>query len=197
MSLSSWFNDYIFRPTSFKYRRWGIKASLYAMLITWTLFGIWHGAGWTFMLIGLLQAFAISYEFFTKKIRLKIFEGVPIIITRWFGRLITYLFYCVSLVFFFSPDVKSAMTFIAGLSSFSGPSPFMDLSIKPFQLIIYVPLVLFIEFLRNDHQDIYERFLTFWSGKNQKYIRWTVYSVMITIIYISGFKSVQFIYANF
>lgn len=197
MSLSSWFNDYIFRPTSFKYRRWGIKASLYAVLITWTLFGIWHGAGWTFMLIGLLQAFAISYEFFTKKIRLKIFEGVPIIIARWFGRVMTYLFYCVSLVFFFSPEVKSAMTFIAGLSSFNGPSPFTDISIKPFQLIIYVPLVLFMEFLRNDHQDLYERFLTFWCGKNQKYIRWTVYSVMITIIYISGFKSVQFIYANF
>ena len=83
MSLSSWFNDYIFRPTSFKYRRWGIKASLYAMLITWTLFGIWHGAGWNFMFLGFLQAIAIL-RVFTKKIRLKIFEGVPIIITRWF-----------------------------------------------------------------------------------------------------------------
>lgn len=197
MSLSSWFNDYIFRPTSFKYRRWGIKASLYAVLITWTLFGIWHGAGWTFMFIGLIQAFAISYEFFTKKIRLKIFAGVPVIITRWFGRVITYLFYCVSLVFFFSPDVKSAVTFIAGLSSLSGPSPFTDISIKPFQVIIYIPLVLFLEFLRNDHQDKYERLFAIWSGENRKYLRWIVYSVMITIIYISGFKSVQFIYANF
>ena len=73
MSLSLWFNDYIFKQTSFRYRKWGIFASVFAVFITWMLFGIWHGAGWIFMLLGFLQAVAIYYEVFTRKIRFKFF----------------------------------------------------------------------------------------------------------------------------
>jgi D-alanyl-lipoteichoic acid acyltransferase DltB (MBOAT superfamily) len=45
MSLSFWFNDYIFKQLSFKYRKWGNLSPAFAVFVTFTLFGIWHGAG--------------------------------------------------------------------------------------------------------------------------------------------------------
>jgi D-alanyl-lipoteichoic acid acyltransferase DltB (MBOAT superfamily) len=75
ISLSSWFHDYVFIRTSYRYRRYGKKASVFALFLTWVLFGIWHGAGWNFMLLGFLQVLAIYYEFSTKKNKSKnIFE---------------------------------------------------------------------------------------------------------------------------
>ena len=74
MSLSLWFNDYVFKQTSFRFRKWGKYAAVFAVFITFTLFGIWHGAGWTFMILGFLQAVAINYEFFTKKWRVAVFS---------------------------------------------------------------------------------------------------------------------------
>ncbi|OQB59652.1 MAG: Peptidoglycan O-acetyltransferase [Bacteroidetes bacterium ADurb.Bin145] len=199
MSLSSWFNDYIFRQVSFRYRKWGVYASVYAVFITWILFGIWHGAGWNFMLIGFLQALAIIYEFFTKKIRSKLFSNIPSVISVWFGRMVTYLFYCLSLVFFFTPDVKSGIGFLNNLAAMSGPSPFNDISVKPFQVLIYIPLVLFLELLKNDYPETGRRLERIWFADNRygRLLRWSFYSLMITIIYISGFKSQQFVYANF
>jgi len=53
MSLSFWIRDYVFRPLSAMRRdKWWLYVSL---LIAMTLFGLWHGARWTFMLWGIYQ----------------------------------------------------------------------------------------------------------------------------------------------
>ncbi len=119
MSLSLWFNDYIFKQTSFKYRKLGKYAAVLSVFLTFTLFGIWHGAGWNFMLLGFLQAVAINYEFFTRKIRYDIFSKLPVKTGLNIGRIITYLFYGISLVFFFSPNLGKMIDFFSGLSEFS------------------------------------------------------------------------------
>ena len=74
-----------------------------------------------------------------------------------------------------------------------------DMSLKPFMLLIYVPIFLFLEFLQNDMNGTYLKLEGFWLGNNtrSRIFRWTVYSLMITIIYIVGLKAEQFVYANF
>ena len=93
ISLSSWFNDYVFKQTSFRLRKMKSYATVIALFITWVLFGIWHGAGWNFMLLGFLQAFAIYYEYQTKRRRAAIFSRLPEITRKWTGRFFTYCFY--------------------------------------------------------------------------------------------------------
>jgi D-alanyl-lipoteichoic acid acyltransferase DltB (MBOAT superfamily) len=199
MSLSLWFNDYIFKQVSFRRRKWGVFAPVYAVFLTWILFGIWHGAGWNFMILGVLQAVAIYYEFFTKKIRAKIFSRIPRVLGLWIGRVTVYVFYCISMVFFFSPDLEIIGAFFSKLFSVSGPVVIDDLSTKPFSLIIYVPVFLFLELLQNDYSKVYERIYNFWNSEKWVNIvcRWIVYSIMITIIFIVGLKTEQFVYANF
>lgn len=200
MSLSSWFHDYIFRQVSFRRRKWGIYASTYAVFITFFLFGIWHGAGWNFMIVGLLQVLAINYEFFTKTARIKISTLIPKYLYRWLSRLFTFLFYCLSLVFFFSPDVASALIYLSKLTSLRGNLDiFGPLSLSPVQVIFYMMIFFCLEILKNDNKNVYERLLLHWSDDNLKsrMFRWSVYSFAITILIVVGNRDGQFIYINF
>lgn len=50
ISLSKWIHDYVFVPLMGK--KISIKQFVFAILITWTLMGLWHGAAWNFVLFG-------------------------------------------------------------------------------------------------------------------------------------------------
>lgn len=151
------------------------------------------------MVLGLLQALAINYEFFTRRFRRNVFAKIPTPIDKWIGRVITYLFYCISLVFFFSEDLQSAILFISGLFGDFNTLVIDDLSTKPFMLFIYVPLFLLVELIENDYDSLYKKISDAWYSESLKYriLRWSFYSLLITIIFISGLKSEQFVYANF
>lgn len=202
ISLSSWFNDYVFRQTSFKYRRWGVYASVYGLFVTWTLFGIWHGAGFNFMLLGLVQALAIIYEFFTKKWRVILFSKVPGYIRILLGRIFTYFFYGGSLVFFFSSDINSSFLFF--LKLFKSSVSIQSMIIKalreiPLSAVILIIVFLLIELIKNDFKETFIKLEHFWSGdkKKNQLFRWTIYSSVIAIIFVLGSKVQQFIYAQF
>lgn len=199
MSLSSWFHDYVFRQTAFKYRKWGIMASVYALVLTWVLFGIWHGAGWNFMVLGFLQAVAIIYEYFTKKWRVRIFSVMPEYLRIWFSRLVTYLFYAVSLVFFFAPNLNSALIYFSRLDNIRGPEMFTPVSVQPYMVMIFIAAFLFLELIKVDFRQLFNKLMYIWAGDSRanKFFRWTVYSLIITILLIVGNKSEQFIYVNF
>jgi alginate O-acetyltransferase complex protein AlgI len=71
ISLISWLTDYVYTPLSFafrKYKLWGIAL---ALIITFIISGIWHGAAITFMVWGLLQGIFLSIEALTGKKRTK------------------------------------------------------------------------------------------------------------------------------
>ncbi len=198
ISLSSWFNDYVFKQVSFRLRRWRTFATIAGLLLTWILFGVWHGAGWTFMLLGLLQALVIIYEFFTKKWRSLVFSKLPDKISLWVGRVATYLFFCVALIFFFAPDLKSVSSFLDKLMNFDIKISFDGISTLPFMLIVYIPVLWVIELIQEDYGQFFMKLEKGWLAEGRrKYLRWTVYTVMITIMIIEGYKNQQFVYAHF
>jgi alginate O-acetyltransferase complex protein AlgI len=199
ISLSSWFHDYVYLSTSFRYRRWGIYASIYAVFVTWLLFGIWHGAGWNFMILGLLQALAINYEYFTKKWRVRLFSLIPGYLRICLGRLFTYLFYCISLVLFFAPDFNSAITFFSKLSNVH----ITDLSyinINIFYLVLlFMVVFLVLEIAEEDFKNIFCKIESYWVSNKVKYkiLRWVLYIGIITIIFVISNEVQQFIYFQF
>jgi D-alanyl-lipoteichoic acid acyltransferase DltB (MBOAT superfamily) len=199
ISLSSWFNDYVFRQISFRYRKWGIYASILGLLITWTLFGVWHGAGWNFMMLGFIQATAIIYEFFTKKWRHKLFSNFPEFLRKWAGRIFTYSFFAFALVFFYSPDLKTAFNFFIRLLGTEAPTLLGPISRAPYALFIYIPVMLFLELLNNDFESVYNKLKNFWfeERKMKILLRWALYSLIIIFILIVGNKGSGFIYVNF
>jgi len=60
ISLSKWFHDYVYIPLGGN-RKGTWKKALF-VTITFGLSGLWHGAGWTFVIWGLLQALYLNVE---------------------------------------------------------------------------------------------------------------------------------------
>lgn len=60
ISLGSWFREYVYIPLGGN--RKGTPRQLLNILIVWTLTGIWHGAGWNFLLWGLWFALLLMME---------------------------------------------------------------------------------------------------------------------------------------
>jgi D-alanyl-lipoteichoic acid acyltransferase DltB (MBOAT superfamily) len=61
ISLSKWFQDYLYFPLAIRYMRQGGWASKYkAHIIAMALIGIWHGANWTFLVFGLYWGVVIA-----------------------------------------------------------------------------------------------------------------------------------------
>ncbi len=60
ITLSSWFRDNVYIPLGGN--RKGYVRQIFNILIVWTLTGIWHGAGWNFLLWGLWFAVFLILE---------------------------------------------------------------------------------------------------------------------------------------
>jgi alginate O-acetyltransferase complex protein AlgI len=61
ISLSKWFQDYLYFPLAIRYMRQGGWASKYkAHIVAMGLIGIWHGANWTFLVFGLYWGLVIA-----------------------------------------------------------------------------------------------------------------------------------------
>jgi D-alanyl-lipoteichoic acid acyltransferase DltB (MBOAT superfamily) len=85
ITLSSWTRDYIYLPLlgvknlelssggfkKFIYRKNISFKYIYALVITWLLMGLWHGANWKFLLWGLIHSLIIIFfRFFDKFLKI-------------------------------------------------------------------------------------------------------------------------------
>lgn len=55
ISLTSWLTEYVFTPLSISFRNMGKGGLCLAIIINFTLVGIWHGASWTYIAFGFLH----------------------------------------------------------------------------------------------------------------------------------------------
>ncbi len=60
MTLGSWFREYVYIPLGGN--RKGLRRQMVNILVVWMLTGIWHGAGWNFLLWGLWFALWLILE---------------------------------------------------------------------------------------------------------------------------------------
>lgn len=116
ISLSSWFRDYFYYPLIYTAKR-ATRGWLYAcIVITFVVTGLWHGAGWTFMLMGAIFGFYIVLGLVTRGWRealarhsgLARYPSIRAILQT----VVTFILVCVAWVFFRSPDLKSALLFL-------------------------------------------------------------------------------------
>ena len=103
ISLSSWFREYVYIPLGGNRR--GLPRQLLNILIVWMLTGIWHGAGWNFLLWGLWFALWLILE---KLVLGRILKALPGV----FGRVYTWLVVLVSWVFFAIENGAGALEYL-------------------------------------------------------------------------------------
>lgn len=62
MTLTSWFRTYIFIPLEFRWRKLGKARQPLVIMIVFLITGLWHGAGWNFILWGGYFGLFLSIE---------------------------------------------------------------------------------------------------------------------------------------
>lgn len=192
ISLSSWVNDYIFNPIAFKRREWGVWGVSYALLISFVVIGIWHGASWNYVLFGVLQALALIYETFTKKARRKISKKIPQFVYGSMSVLFTFLFVSFSLIIFRTETFDGAMNILRGIFSAPGTLFFDKPSTLLFMLMGCAIMMIY------DMQEEFKLFhFSFFSNRNWM-VRHISYAFLLIYILLAGvFDGGQFIYFAF
>jgi D-alanyl-lipoteichoic acid acyltransferase DltB (MBOAT superfamily) len=141
ISLSSWLRDYLFNPIVIAKRDWGKSAVIYATIITFLVSGIWHGAGWNYLVWGLLHGVILSAEIIlgikSSSLRKKSFK-------KYFGILVTFNLFAFTEIFFRARSIHQAFAIVKGIFT---PHFFFNLKINDtgiFASMIFGVIILFL-----------------------------------------------------
>ena len=67
ISLSTWVRDYVFYPLVMRPKKSTLRL-VSSILVTFFLIGIWHGAGWNFIIFGIMHGLYVGFQFWIKSI---------------------------------------------------------------------------------------------------------------------------------
>jgi alginate O-acetyltransferase complex protein AlgI len=193
ISLSSWFKDYLYKPLGGSKR--GMSIQIRNTFIIFLVSGFWHGANWTFIIWGALNAIYILPSIILKSNRnnLEIVAKGKILpnLKDTFNILITFLLATLAWIFFRSENIQQSLQIISQIFSptfFSLPEITGDRILK-----ILLLLFLIIEWFGRESD--------FAISKNplfrKSFFRWTFYVItLLAVEYYSG-QEQQFIYFQF
>ena len=103
ISLSTWFRDYLYIPLGGNRVR--VSRHIFNLMVVWLLTGLWHGASWNFVVWGLYYGALLVIE---KYITGKWLKRLPNVLQH----VITMVIVMIGWVFFFSPDLGYAVSYI-------------------------------------------------------------------------------------
>jgi len=204
ISLSTWLRDYLFTPISISARNWETKGILFALMITFLISGIWHGAGWNFVIFGALQGIGACWDVLTKKTRKKISKSINLQLYNIISIFLTFSYQCLAWVFFRSNNVDSALYMVKKFFTGWGDVfqkivhheyVWQPLGLSNLNLFWSVFFIIFLEIVQFMQNKI--GIITL-LRKNPAYVRWTLYyGLVFTIVFLGVFEKRSFIYFQF
>ncbi len=195
MSLITWLTDYLYTPITFAVRKYKIWGIVIALMITFIISGIWHGATLSFVFWGVLQGVYLSVEALTKNNKLAFEKKYNLSRKYWYvfiNIILTFILFSASELFGRGTDMSVALTIFYKIFTTSG-----DIFIGTSSTVIYMFVGLLLLFLKDFTDEYYpDKFLLF--ENKYKFIRILSYSTIIVIIFLIGvLDGGQFIYFQF
>lgn len=197
LSLTTWFRDYLYIPLGGS--KGGIWRKARNVLIIFLVSGFWHGANWTFIIWGALNALFFLPSIFNSEKHLPIEQDVVAKGKNFpsFNQLLqmtaTFGLATIGFIFFRAENVPHALQYFSAMCSNSGS--FLLLSTYwRFKVVIVMAFILFlIEWIGREQPYAIQNI-----GQNWKPIfRYSFYySILLAIYWYSGSEQ-QFIYFQF
>lgn len=171
ITLMSWFKDYVYIPLGGS--RCSAMRHQMNVLAVFALSGLWHGSNWTFVLWGIYHALWFRFPF------------------RKVGAMITFPAVAIGWVIFRSPDVITAIHYIAGMFDVTRMG-MLGYSRAP--LAIILPFIITEWLTRgSDHPFVFRP-----SGiLSYQLVRYAIYLSCFCLTLYFGGKQVDFIYFQF
>jgi D-alanyl-lipoteichoic acid acyltransferase DltB (MBOAT superfamily) len=192
ISLSSWFRDYLYIPLGGS--KGGNWMKIRNTFIIFIVSGFWHGANWTFIVWGALNALYFLPVLLLNKNRINL-EIVAI--GNFFPSFrdivnigMTFILTCIAWVFFRSADIHHAINYLIGIFS---KSIFSKPEIFPKQILFLVLILFSVEWIQRSKQHA----LQFDSKKLNPVLRWSIYYTIFFLIFWYFGTQQEFIYFQF
>lgn len=192
ISLSTWFRDYLYIPLGGS--KGGTLMKVRNTFIIFLVSGFWHGANWTFIIWGFLNALFIIPSIIkgTNRINLNVVASGKLLpsIKEFISMILTFSLTVFAWIFFRAKTVSDAFIYIKGIFTktiFSVPYDF------PKTQIILIILFMLIEWIGREHNYAIEKFGFKWPI----IFRLAFYYIIIFSILYFGGKEQQFIYFQF
>ena len=201
ITFSTWLRDYIFIPLCKGKKK---RSEIYlAIVMTFLVSGIWHGAAWTFVIWGFIHGFYRVFGDYTKQFRGKMASFIQLdqspVLHKWIKIAITFLLVCFSRVFFRSDSVTQA---------FENAQLFLTIHswrpsgiVQAFEIFSLLDLVIFLFFfiiVQIFHYIERNNVSTWkWLSGNSITARFAFYIFIIVSVLIFGVSSQGFIYGGF
>lgn len=191
ISLSTWFRDYLYIPLGGS--RGGTKMKIRNTFIIFIVSGFWHGANWTFVIWGALNAIYFLPLLLLKKNRVNtnlVAEGKYLpTVKELFQMLLTFFITLIAWVFFRADNVTNAFIYIKNIFS---ESLFSKPDIIPITVLGLVCLFITIEWLGRAGEYAIEK-IDFLN----KPLRWSFYMLLIVLMFVYTGEQQEFIYFQF
>lgn len=191
ISLSSWFKDYLYIPLG------GSKGGNYKRIqntfIIFIVSGFWHGANWTFIIWGILNAIYIMPSIILKTNRnnLEIVARGKYLPTfkEFIQIIITFSLTMFAWIFFRSENISHALKYIHCIAY----NNFFIMPHYSISLLLLILIFIIIEWIGRE-----EQFAIAKLGLNWKpIVRYTLYFILISLLFLFGGHDQQFIYFQF
>ena len=199
ISLSSWFNDYLFNPLMASLRDYGKLGFAAVIMFTFIGIGFWHGAGWNYIVMGAIYGIAIVYEMLTRKWRKKVLKNLPDPVAGFLCMGLTFSYACFAYIFFRARSLHDAWYIVRHLHTVGSDIaytvthhkfPFKSIGVKT--LLTSASLIIFMQWAQRKND------VVALINSKPRVIRWAVYYTCILIIVFFGvYQKKQFIYFQF
>jgi len=190
ISLSTWFRDYLYIPLGGS--RGGLNMKIRNTMIIFLVSGFWHGANWTFVIWGFLNALYFLPLLLSQRNRVNtntVAEGRFLPSLREAGQMgITFILTCIAWVFFRAESLGHALGYLFEITQGGYDTPLETLQFLP-----YIAVLLAIEWIQR------EKLHPFQLEGKPAYIRWGILiPAAITIAILGNTQGdMSFIYFQF
>lgn len=191
ISLSTWFRDYLYIPLGGS--KGGTKMKIRNTFIIFIVSGFWHGANWTFVVWGALNALYFLPLLLLDKNRVNtdlVAENKYFPTLRELSQMtVTFFITVIAWIFFRADNVTDAFIYtknIFKITLFTKPE------ILPITILGLITLFMFIEWLGRTGEYAIQK-----VDFMKKPIRWSFYFFLIILIFSFTGEQQEFIYFQF
>ncbi len=197
MTLTKWVIVYVYRSLITKVNHWGVSGRIIAIVLSFTIIGLWHGASWGMVLFGFANGVLVASEAFKWPWQRWMERWLRIRIKNFLNGIFVFVAISLTVVCFRANSTDDLITIYKNIFS----APLAPLTMKTFSHDVYNLIVLLVtgafifvvEFLQKD-----KTFLPDWINRFNPLFRWAFYLVILQAILNFGmFTTKEYIYFQF
>lgn len=194
VTLSNWFRDYLYIPIGGN--RLGRSREVFNLLLVMAVAGLWHGAGWTFVLWGLIHGFYLAVQRFIPSEKIQSAMPVP-------QRYRSYAYQAISVFVMFNlvvlawipfraDDLSTTIDMFRAIMFFEGATDW----VYQFKWIAVIGALFVLHVLERVVKEHPAAFLKFW-GYVPSFGRGIAYAGVILLVVAFSESNQSFIYFRF